>query len=110
MKKWCVGHWWLLHNSCAASFNGLEYAYRKCTAILFLVFQFPQNGELILQRLILQFKRGFRRNDKNLCLSSTRFVAHLVNQQVVRGRKSVWVCVFILTVGIYVYSYIYQNS
>nr|KAG5713469.1 hypothetical protein BaRGS_025017 [Batillaria attramentaria] len=44
--------------------------------------QFPQNGELILQRLILQFKRGFRRNDKNLCLSSTRFIAHLVNQQV----------------------------
>ena len=46
--------------------------------------QFPQIGELILQRLILQFKRGFRRNDKALCLSSTRFIAHLVNQQVVR--------------------------
>ncbi|KAK7111884.1 pre-mRNA-splicing factor CWC22 homolog [Littorina saxatilis] len=44
--------------------------------------KFPQVGELILQRLVLQFKRGFRRNDKNICLSSTRFVAHLVNQQV----------------------------
>ncbi|XP_076449470.1 uncharacterized protein LOC143285903 [Babylonia areolata] len=44
--------------------------------------KFPQIGELILRRLILQFKRGFRRNDKSLCLSSTRFVAHLVNQQV----------------------------
>ncbi|KAL8567659.1 hypothetical protein ACOMHN_054471 [Nucella lapillus] len=44
--------------------------------------KFPQIGELILRRLILQFKRGFRRNDKNQCLSSTRFVAHLVNQQV----------------------------
>ncbi|GFS20273.1 pre-mRNA-splicing factor CWC22-like protein [Elysia marginata] len=44
--------------------------------------KFPQNGELILRRLILMFRRGYRRNDKALCLSSTRFIAHLVNQQV----------------------------
>uniref|UniRef100_A0A2C9JST5 MI domain-containing protein n=1 Tax=Biomphalaria glabrata TaxID=6526 RepID=A0A2C9JST5_BIOGL len=44
--------------------------------------KFPQNGELILRRLILMFRRGYRRNDKNLCLSTTRFIAHLVNQQV----------------------------
>ena len=46
-------------------------------------FQFPQNGELVLKRLVVQFRRGYRRNDKALCLSSTQFVAHLVNQQVV---------------------------
>ncbi|BFZ15460.1 hypothetical protein BsWGS_18499 [Bradybaena similaris] len=44
--------------------------------------RFPQNGELILRRLILMFRRGFKRNDKALCLSSTMFIAHLVNQQV----------------------------
>ncbi|XP_050419255.1 pre-mRNA-splicing factor CWC22 homolog [Patella vulgata] len=44
--------------------------------------KFPQNGELILKRLVIQFRKGFRRNDKTLCLSSTRFLAHLVNQQV----------------------------
>ncbi|XP_060589870.1 pre-mRNA-splicing factor CWC22 homolog [Ruditapes philippinarum] len=44
--------------------------------------KFPQNGELILRRLIIQFRRGYKRNDKNICLSSTRFIAHLVNQQV----------------------------
>ncbi|XP_062580722.1 pre-mRNA-splicing factor CWC22 homolog [Saccostrea cucullata] len=44
--------------------------------------KFPQIGELILRRLVIQFRRGFKRNDKNLCLSSTRFIAHLVNQQV----------------------------
>ena len=66
----------------------LKYSLLHAKGKLFLFFslctQFPQIGELILQRLILQFKRGFRRNDKALCLSSTRFVAHLVNQQVVR--------------------------
>ena len=44
--------------------------------------KFPQIGELIAKRLIQQFRRAFRRNDKNTCLSSVQFVAHLVNQQV----------------------------
>ncbi|PIK40256.1 putative pre-mRNA-splicing factor CWC22-like [Apostichopus japonicus] len=44
--------------------------------------KFPQNVDLILRRLIVNFKKGFRRNDKTLCASSTRFIAHLVNQQV----------------------------
>ena len=62
----------------------ITHQSKKKFFFLLLCTQFPQIGELILQRLILQFKRGFRRNDKALCLSSTRFVAHLVNQQVVR--------------------------
>ncbi|KAI8496518.1 pre-mRNA-splicing factor cwc22 [Branchiostoma belcheri] len=44
--------------------------------------KFPQNGELILRRLTMQFKRGYKRNDKNICLTATKFIAHLVNQQV----------------------------
>ena len=48
-----------------------------------LTLQFPQNGELVLRRLVIQFRRGFKRNDKSICLSTTRFIAHLVNQQVV---------------------------
>ena len=38
---------------------------------------------LLLNRLVLQFKRGFKRNIKSLCMSSTRFIAHLYNQKVV---------------------------
>jgi len=38
---------------------------------------------MILTRLVIQFRRGFKRNEKPICLSSTRFIAHLVNQQVV---------------------------
>jgi pre-mRNA-splicing factor CWC22 len=42
----------------------------------------PQVGELLLKRLITQFKKGFKRNDKAVCLSATTFIAHLCNQQV----------------------------
>lgn len=42
----------------------------------------PQVGELLLSRLIVQFKKAFKRNDKAVCLSSTTFIAHLCNQQV----------------------------
>ena len=45
--------------------------------------KFPQVGELLTNRLVLQFKRGFKRNNKELCLSSTKFIAHLCNQKVV---------------------------
>lgn len=45
--------------------------------------KFPQIGELLLKRLILQFRKGYKRNDKSICLSATQFIAHLVNQQVV---------------------------
>ncbi|KAM4698470.1 pre-mRNA-splicing factor CWC22 homolog [Rhinophrynus dorsalis] len=45
--------------------------------------KFPQIGELILRRLILNFRKGYRRNDKQLCLTSSKFVAHLINQNVV---------------------------
>ncbi|KAI9931555.1 pre-mRNA-splicing factor cwc22 [Aspergillus wentii] len=42
----------------------------------------PQVGELLLTRLIIQFRKAFKRNDKAVCISSTTFIAHLCNQQV----------------------------
>ncbi|KAK7207030.1 hypothetical protein BZA70DRAFT_270236 [Myxozyma melibiosi] len=42
----------------------------------------PQIGELLVTRLIIQFRKGFKRNDKTVCLSSTMFLAHLCNYQV----------------------------
>ncbi|XP_062390163.1 pre-mRNA-splicing factor CWC22 homolog [Sardina pilchardus] len=44
--------------------------------------KFPQIGELILKRLILNFRKGYRRNDKMQCMTSSKFVAHLINQNV----------------------------
>jgi len=42
----------------------------------------PTLGELLLRRLVLRFRKGYKRNDKAVCLSATTFLAHLVNQQV----------------------------
>jgi len=44
--------------------------------------KFPQTGELIAKRLLVRFRKGFRRNDKDMCNGAVKFIAHLVNQQV----------------------------
>ncbi|GAA6009107.1 hypothetical protein JCM10207_004096 [Rhodosporidiobolus poonsookiae] len=42
----------------------------------------PQLGELLLFRLIHQFRRSYKRNDKPTMTATTTFLAQLVNQQV----------------------------
>ncbi|KAI9632942.1 MIF4G-domain-containing protein, partial [Dioszegia hungarica] len=42
----------------------------------------PQVGELVLVRLISQFRRAYKRNDKTVCNATSSFIAHLVNQYV----------------------------
>ncbi|KAF2903687.1 hypothetical protein ILUMI_02482 [Ignelater luminosus] len=44
--------------------------------------KFPNIGELLLRRLVLQFKRGFKQNNKPTCITAASFIAHLVNQRV----------------------------
>eukprot|EP00033_Pygsuia_biforma_P000878 GCRY01001017.1.p1 GENE.GCRY01001017.1~~GCRY01001017.1.p1 ORF type:complete len:862 (-),score=252.85 GCRY01001017.1:67-2652(-) len=42
----------------------------------------PEIGELLIKRLIMQFRRAYKRNDENTCVTTVHFIAHLVNQQV----------------------------
>ncbi|OAV92002.1 hypothetical protein PTTG_27795 [Puccinia triticina 1-1 BBBD Race 1] len=42
----------------------------------------PTVGELIVTRVVSQFRRAYRRNDKVTCVATSTFVAQLVNQQV----------------------------
>ncbi|KAG0164085.1 pre-mRNA-splicing factor cwc22 [Apophysomyces sp. BC1034] len=42
----------------------------------------PSVGALLLSRLVVQFRRAFRRNDKSVCLAVSTFIAHLTNQLV----------------------------
>ncbi|ORZ22607.1 armadillo-type protein [Absidia repens] len=44
----------------------------------------PSIGGLLVTRLVIQFRRAFRRNDKIACLAACRFIAHLTNQLVVQ--------------------------
>ncbi|KAI6129043.1 armadillo-type protein [Pisolithus croceorrhizus] len=56
----------------------------------------PQVGELVLIRLISQFRRAFKRNDKTVCHSSTTFIAHLVNQAVAHEIIALETLIFLL--------------
>ncbi|KAI0956677.1 pre-mRNA-splicing factor cwc22 [Taiwanofungus camphoratus] len=56
----------------------------------------PQVGELVLTRLISQFRRAFKRNDKIVCHSTTTFMAHLVNQGVAHEIIALQILVLLL--------------
>jgi pre-mRNA-splicing factor CWC22 len=53
-----------------------------CTMIAVINTKFPIIGELLLMRLLLQFRRAYKRSDKSVCLSSSKFIAHFVNQKI----------------------------
>jgi pre-mRNA-splicing factor CWC22 len=42
----------------------------------------PENGELILKRVIYGFKRAYKRRDKITATALAKFIAHLVNHQI----------------------------
>ena len=44
--------------------------------------KFPELGELLCHRVIAQFKRAYKRNDKPITIAAAKFVAHLINQGV----------------------------
>eukprot|EP00834_Sanchytrium_tribonematis_P000673 NODE_13_length_54415_cov_0.522424.p7 type:complete len:537 gc:universal NODE_13_length_54415_cov_0.522424:22886-24496(+) len=54
-----------------------------CCCVAILNTKFPSLGELLVQRLVDQFKKSFRRQQKQLCMDTTTFLAHLTNQFVV---------------------------
>ncbi|KAH8114221.1 MIF4G-domain-containing protein [Phellopilus nigrolimitatus] len=56
----------------------------------------PQVGELVLTRLVSQFRRAFKRNDKIVCHSTTTFLAHLVNQGVAHEIIALQILVLLL--------------
>ncbi|KAF8328865.1 uncharacterized protein EI90DRAFT_3063826 [Cantharellus anzutake] len=43
----------------------------------------PQVGELIVHRVLSQYRRAFKRMDKTVCVATATFIAHLVNQAVI---------------------------
>ncbi|QIW96834.1 hypothetical protein AMS68_002352 [Peltaster fructicola] len=56
----------------------------------------PQVGELLANRLITQFRKAYKRNDKSVCHSSTTFLAHLINQQVVHEMLAAQILLLLL--------------
>ena len=55
--------------------------YAALTAVINT--KLPENGETLCKRVIMQFRRSYKRNDKPVCTAMVKFIAHLINQQVV---------------------------
>ncbi|KAG8759597.1 pre-mRNA-splicing factor cwc22 [Serendipita sp. 396] len=56
----------------------------------------PTVGELVLIRLVSQFRRSFKRNDKPVCVATSTFIAHLVNQSVADSSLALQMIILLL--------------
>ena len=56
----------------------------------------PEVGELLCKRVLLAFRRAVERNDRVNCQSTCRFLAHLINQQVLEAFFGLHLIVFLL--------------
>merc|ERR1712137_1255145 len=56
----------------------------------------PQIGDLLKRRVILQFRRAYKRNDKIVTTAAIKFMAHLVNQKVVSELLALHVATLLL--------------
>ena len=73
----------LLVRACLkAQASALPFTPVYAALISILNTKLPDIGELTMKRLIIQFRRSYKRNDKTQCLASVMFLAHLVNQRV----------------------------
>ncbi|EEY64831.1 nucampholin [Phytophthora infestans T30-4] len=60
---------------------GFTHIYAALVAVINT--KMPENGELLVKRVVFRFRRAFKRGDKVVAIALVRFIAHLVNQQVV---------------------------
>jgi len=56
----------------------------------------PEIGDLCIRRVILQFRRAYKRNDKIVTTAAIKFMAHLVNQKVVSELLALHVATLLL--------------
>lgn len=60
----------------------LKYTRLYCALISVINTKLPENGRLVLVRLISQLRRSIRLNDKQKSISTAIFLAHLINYKV----------------------------
>lgn len=53
-------------------------------------------GELLLHRLVDRFNRAYRRNNREMLITTVTFIAHLLNQQVCTPTLALEICVTLL--------------
>ena len=59
---------------------GFTHIYAALVAVINT--KLPENGELLLKRVIVGFRRAYKRRDKIVATAFAKFIAHLANHQV----------------------------
>ncbi|EKX74374.1 cell cycle control protein, putative [Theileria equi strain WA] len=59
--------------------------------------KFPEVGELVVRRILLQFRRAYKRNDRIVCQSCVKCIAHLVNQKIAHEVMALQLLAVLLT-------------
>eukprot|EP00891_Asterochloris_glomerata_P000573 jgi/Astpho2/573/e_gw1.00013.9.1_t len=59
-----------------------EFSATFAALVAIINTKLPEVGELLLKRVVWQFRRAFQRNDKPIVMGCLKFIAHLINQQV----------------------------
>jgi pre-mRNA-splicing factor CWC22 len=57
----------------------------------------PEIGLLVAKRVLIQFKRSFERNNKIVCVATTRMIAHLINQRILGEYVALQILFIMLT-------------
>merc|ERR1712113_963903 len=73
---------------------GFTHVFAALVAILNS--KLPELGDLCIRRIILQFRRAYKRNDKIVTTAAIKFMAHLVNQKVVSELLALHVATLLL--------------
>jgi len=73
---------------------GFTHVFAALVAILNS--KLPDVGDLLIRRVILQFRRAYKRNDKIVTTAAIKFMAHLVNQKVVSELLALHVATLLL--------------
>jgi pre-mRNA-splicing factor CWC22 len=67
-----------------AQSSSLPFTHIYAGMVAIVNTKLPQVGDLLVRRLIIQFRKSFKRNDKAVAVASSTFLSHLVNTQVVQ--------------------------
>ncbi|CTQ41240.1 pre-mRNA-splicing factor CWC22 [Babesia microti strain RI] len=73
---------------------GFTHIYAALLAVINS--KLPSLGELVLRRVILHFRRAYKRNDKLTSLSCAKLIAHLANQRVAHEIMALQFCAILL--------------
>ena len=73
---------------------GFTHIYAALIAVVNT--KMPENGELLVKRVVVQFRRAFKRNNKVVATALVKFIGHMVNQQVAHEVLSLQVLMLLL--------------